>query len=112
MPTVQAKGTVAPLPETMAEKFQRLANAWTAAVAHLSSSSKRENHPLYKEIIALGPAVVPLLLSDLATTTGRHWFTALSAITGADPVGEEDAGKILKMREAWLNWGKENGYRW
>ena len=111
MPTVQTKTSAAALPETMAERFHRLANAWTEAVAHFSSSSKRENDPNYKEITALGPAVVQLLLSDLAKNQ-RHWFTALTAITGADPVPEEDAGRILKMSEAWLNWGKENGYRW
>lgn len=70
-----------------------------------------DSSSIYKEIIELGPPVVPLLLSDLATTQ-RHWFTALSAITGADPVPEEDGGRILKMRDAWLNWGKENGYQW
>jgi hypothetical protein len=111
MPTVQAKNTTAALPETLAEKFHRLANAWTEAVAHLSSSTRRENHLIYQEIIALGPAVVPLLFFDLEKNQ-RHWFTALSAITGADPVPEEDAGKILKMSHAWLTWGKENGYRW
>ncbi len=110
MPTVQAKATTDLLPETLANKFQRLANAWTAAVGHLSSSSKRENHPIYKEIIALGPDLIPLLLADLDKNQ-RHWFTALSALTGPDPVPVEDAGKILKMSDAWLRWGKENGYR-
>lgn len=111
MATVQAKPAAAPLPETLPEKFHRLADAWTQAVAHLSSCSKRENHPVYKEIIALGPAVVPLLLFDLEKNH-RHWFAALSAITGADPVADEDAGMIVKMSEAWLQWGRETGYRW
>ena len=111
MATVQAKPTRDPVPESVAEKFQRLADAWHKAVAHLSSSSKREHHPGYEEIIALGPAAVPFMLHDLEANH-RHWFTALTAITGADPVPAEDAGKILKMIEAWLKWGKQKGYQW
>jgi len=49
MATVQTKSS-----ETLEEKFQRLASTWQKAVAHLSSSSKRETHPAYKEIISLG----------------------------------------------------------
>ena len=52
----------------------------------------------------MGPAVVPLLLRDLETKR-RHWFAALAAITGADPVSAEDAGNIPRMAEAWLHWG-------
>ena len=77
--TVGFEGDASP-PETLEARFQRLANIWQKAVAHLSSSSKRESHPAYKEIITLGPAVVPFLLRDLETTH-RHWFTALTAIT-------------------------------
>ena len=97
--------------ENLEERFQRLAAAWHRAVAHHSSSRIRDNHPAYQEIIAMGPTVVPLLLRDLETNR-RHWFTALAAITGADPVPEEDAGDIPKMAAAWLRWGRENGYQW
>jgi hypothetical protein len=97
--------------ESVREKFQRLANRWHKAVAHLSSSSKRESHPAYQEIIAMGNPVVPCLLGDLATMR-RHWFTALTAITGANPVAQEDAGDIARMTDAWLLWGRGKGYRW
>jgi hypothetical protein len=59
----------------------------------------------------MGEAVVPLLLRDLETSR-RHWFAALHAITGADPVPDTDAGKIPEMAKAWLRWGKEKGYQW
>ena len=97
--------------ESLEEKFQRLAIVWHRAVAHHSSSRIRHNHPAYQEIISMGPAVVPLLLQDLESNR-RHWFAALAAITGTDPVAEEDAGNIPRMAEAWLQWGRENGYRW
>jgi len=102
-----------PLPppqETVEEQFHRLADVWQSAVAHLSSSSKRDNHPAYQQIIALGPPVVPFLLRDLAATH-RHWFAALSSITGANPIPREDAGKIQRMADAWIDWGKKEGYQ-
>lgn len=97
--------------EPLQERFQRLANAWHEAVAHLSSSSKRESHPAYQEIIALGPAVLPCLLADLEVN-GRHWFTALTAITGVNPVAAADAGNIPRMIDAWIHWARAQGYRW
>src|SRR5437867_13453671 len=92
--------------ESLEEKFTRLAEAWHKAVAHHSSSRIRDNHPAYQEIIGMGEAVVPLLLRDLEVNR-RHWFTALAMITGADPIPEEDAGKIPAMAEAWLRWGRD-----
>ncbi len=97
--------------ESLEERFQRLASTWHQAVAHHSSSRVRYGHPAYQEIIRLGPAVVPLLLRDLEVNR-RHWFAALTVLTGADPVPEGDAGKVAAMREAWLRWGKEQGHRW
>jgi hypothetical protein len=95
--------------EALKDRFLRLAEAWEQAVAHHSSSSIRYSHPAYQEISRLGPAVVPLLLRDLEAT-GRHWFAALHTITGADPVPREHAGRIGKMKAAWLRWGKEQGF--
>jgi hypothetical protein len=110
MSTTRTEPPIAAAAETLEERFERLAAAWQNAVAHVSSSSKRDNHPAYREIIALGPAVVPLLLRDLERTN-RHWFTALSELTNAQPVPPEDAGNIRKMVEAWLDWGRQQGYR-
>ncbi len=100
-----------PAEERIEQQFERLAATWQKAVAHHSSSRIRDNHPAYREIIGMGPAVVPLLLRDLEVNR-RHGFTALGAITGANPVPGDDAGIIPRMAQAWLHWGKENGYRW
>ncbi len=97
--------------EGIEERFHQLASAWQQAVAHHSSSALRYNHPAYQEIIALGAPIVPLLLQDLEQNR-RHWFAALKAITGADPVPPDDAGKIPRMTELWLRWGRENGLQW
>ena len=112
MATVPLQKPPAPVSEeTLELRFHRLADRWQAAVAHHSSSSIRNNHPAYQEIIGMGPAVVPLLLADLEKT-GRHWFWALKVITGSNPVPAADRGNIATVTQAWLRWGKERGYRW
>jgi hypothetical protein len=98
-------------PETLEERFRRLAAAWEKAVSYQSSSRVRESHPAYLEIIALGQPVVPLLLRDLEQRE-THWFSALHRITGTDPVPREAAGNIPLMVAAWLKWARETGYRW
>jgi hypothetical protein len=97
--------TTGGIEETVEERFARLAAAWQEALAHHSSSRIRYSHPAYQEIIGMGKAVVPCLLRDLEVNR-RHWFTALAAITGANPVPESGVGDVPKMTEAWLRWGK------
>jgi hypothetical protein len=104
-PTPQTPG------ETLAQRFRRLAAAWHRDTDYLSSMEEASSHPAYQEIVGLGPEVVPLLLRDLANNH-THWFAALEAITGAQPVPPSLAGHIPSMAEAWLRWARENGYRW
>jgi hypothetical protein len=99
-----------PVPETVEERFRRLEATWTAEVGHFSSPTVLCGHPAFREIISLGDAVVPSMLRDLEERP-RLWVWALPEITGTNPVPASDRGKIRKMSEAWLRWGKENGYR-
>jgi hypothetical protein len=92
------------------DRFQRLAADWKRDRAPHSSSARLTDHPAYKAIIDLGPNVVPLLLQELEREPD-HWFRALHALTGADPVPEESRGKLREMAAAWLTWGREHGYR-
>jgi hypothetical protein len=98
-------------PELLAERFQKLAAVWRAETGHLSSTSAMTRHPAFLEIVAMGDAAVPLLLRELDTNEG-HWHRVLKRITGADPVSDADRGDIAAAREAWLKWGRANGYRW
>jgi hypothetical protein len=112
MSTVPAKPTPATEPpEKIEEKFRRLADAWLAGTAYVSSSSDIVAHPAFQEIVGMGPAVIPLLLRELEKRTG-HWHRVLRRITGAAPVPPADRGNIDKAAEAWLRWGKEQGYEW
>lgn len=95
-------------PSTITERFELLARQWKEETALLSSTSAMVNHPAYRAIIALGPAVVPLLLRDMECVH-THWFEALQAITGENPVSPEQGGKIPAMVEGWVAWGRKQG---
>jgi hypothetical protein len=106
----QSPGEAVPA-ESVEQRFRELEAIWRAETGYLSSYPKRFNHPAFQEIIRLGEPVVPLMLRDLERQPGL-WVWALPAITGANPVADADAGKIGKMSEAWVRWGREKGYRW
>jgi hypothetical protein len=101
----------APPAKNIEEQFRRLAAIWQAETSHLSSATRMAEHPAYREIISMGNAVVPLLLRELSQQPD-HWFSALKAITGANPVSQSDRGQLDRMAAAWLQWGKTNGYQW
>lgn len=111
MPPSPAKQTGAQLAETVEEKFHRLASLWRAETAYVSSSSDLVSHPAFREIVNMGSAVVPLLLRELENRSG-HWHRALREITGANPVPTANRGSVDKAADAWLQWGKEQGYEW
>jgi hypothetical protein len=105
------KATVTPPVESIEERFRKLEATWTAETGYLSSYTDIVEHPAFREIIRLGEPVVPLMLRDLEERP-RLWVWALPEITGADPVPPQEGGNITKMTEAWLRWGRANGYRW
>jgi hypothetical protein len=52
---------------------------------------------------------VPLILKELQARPD-HWFTALRAITGENPVPDEHRGDLRAMADDWLRWGVDAGY--
>jgi|WetSurMetagenome_2_1015567.scaffolds.fasta_scaffold138102_2 hypothetical protein len=93
------------------ERFYELLSEWKAECSFTSSVTKLVMHPAYQHIIGLGSEAVPLILRELEKSPD-NWFWALNAITGADPVSPSDRGRIKKMADAWIQWGKEQGIRW
>ena len=91
------------------DRFNELADQWSIETVFHSNSALIVNHPAYREIINMGEPVVPLILERMRET-GEHWFAALRAITGANPVKRSDRGKIAVMQASWLEWGEANGY--
>ena len=93
-------------PTSLEVEFQSLAHQWREGCTLLSSTSAMVAHPAYRAIIELGQPVVPLLLRELEKEP-VHWFEALKAITGEDPVSPKDWGNIPAMASAWLAWGRQ-----
>ena len=95
--------------ESIDDKFSRLAEEWREQARFMSSITDMALVPAYQQIIGMGRDVVPLLLRELRDDPD-YWFWALKAITGADPVPEENRGNISAMAEAWVRWGEQEGY--
>jgi hypothetical protein len=93
------------------QEFHRLADEWKSGRGPTSSAVKMAAHPAYQRIIAIGKAdpdkVVPLLLAELARSPD-HWFMALHAITGADPVPVTSRGRLTEMAAAWIRWWEKD----
>ncbi len=102
---------VHPLKSTqrLAKQFETLFQQWKKETLLLSDGYKITEHPAYRQIIALGEAVVPFILIKLREDP-QHIFYALFKITGENPIKPEHVGKLSKMAEDWLNWGTEKGY--
>ena len=91
------------------ERFLKLADQWEYETVLLSSTDQITEHPAHREIVSMGEPAVPLILERMQSQ-GGHWFHALRAITGADPISPEERGTIAAMQEAWLDWGGRNGF--
>ncbi len=65
-------------------------------------------NPALQRIIGVGGDTVPLILAEMRRKPG-HWFWALKAITGANPMRSEHAGNLKRMTDDWLAWGNEHG---
>ena len=95
-------------------KFQGLVDAWRNERGAMASITQAAMCPAYQSILGMGPDVVPLLLKQLKSEGDKpdHWFWALKAITGTDPVSNEDRGNLKRMAATWLEWGAQQGYGW
>jgi hypothetical protein len=98
------------LPE-LEKRFATLAAEWKAERGHSSSIVKLCAHPAYQQIIGMGHKAIPLLLRELEREPD-HWFWALKVITGVNPVPRESRANIKEMAHHWVNWGREQGFRW
>lgn len=105
-----APTTKTQVPEALELRFAELAATWKRERGPHSSSARLAEHPAYQQIIALGPAVIPLLLRELERAPD-HWFRAFHALTGANPVPAASQGRLREMAQAWLAWGQDQGYR-
>jgi len=90
------------------QKFNRLVGQWRRRTMFMSRAADITSDFAYYQIIGLGPTVVPLILRQVQRGEG-HWFLALRALTGENPVKTDEAGSLTKMAQSWLEWGKQRG---
>jgi len=93
--------------DELAAIFNTLAERWSEQTQFTSSVDEMVMHPDYQRIIGLGRQALPLLLRELQERP-NHWFWALRSIAGDDPTRQGD--NFDKAVNAWLQWGKAQGY--
>ena len=97
--------------DAVQERFRELVARWKADRPASSSSARQlAMDPAYQSIIGMGEQVVPLIIAELEREPD-HWFIALHAITGADPVKPGHAGRICLMAKDWSEWAQAAGIR-
>ena len=98
--------------------FDTLAKQWIKETGFHSNDNFIVNHPLCREIVAMGETVLPLIFGRLGKDgTAVHWHYVLNAITGEDPTPTPRsiaagfvALDIRAIHQAWLQWGREQGF--
>jgi len=96
--------------DEMAQRFQKLAQAWENDTINLSSVDEIVGDAAYQELVAMGEQIIPLVFEKMEGEPSL-WFLLLSDITGENPVPARDRGDVAAMARAWKRWGKRNGYR-
>lgn len=91
------------------EIFRRLVAEWKAGRNPTAVASRMVNHAAYRSIIRMGPIATGMVLEELRREPDE-WFYALAKLTGEKPVPDACRGRFPQMVDAWLQWGKKNGY--
>ncbi len=91
------------------EEFKRLANQWHEECLLSSSITEICTNMAYQQIIGMGAESLPFIFRELEKEPD-HWFWALQAITGDNPVPPEAAGDLHAMASAWLEWARRSKY--
>jgi hypothetical protein len=106
--TVTRKDRIHKIDSELEQKFNGLVAQWRQKTMFMSRAADITSDFTYYQIIGLGPAIIPLILRQVQRGEG-HWFLALRALTGENPVKAEEAGNLVKMAQSWLEWGKRQG---
>jgi hypothetical protein len=94
--------------QDLRDQFGRLAAEWKQQSLLLSNPAQMALLKPYQQIIGMGAGAVPFILEALQREPD-HWFWALEAITGENPVPAEANGATRRMADAWVDWGRARG---
>src|ERR1700722_3434931 len=97
--------------EILWHSFREHVEQWKNETQHWSSMPRITSHPSYLRIIGLAgefgkKALEKLILQELEADP-YHWFDALEAISGKNPVKPDD--DFDAAVNAWLEWGRQEG---
>ena len=98
-----------PSTNDLKDQFDELVHIWKQERGPTSSVSQMAMHPSYQRIIGMGSEVIPFILDEMRREPD-HWFWALRAITGQNPVRNEYRGNLPLMTHDWLEWAREQGF--
>jgi hypothetical protein len=90
------------------EKFKALAERWYQDTLIVSNFGRAVEFDSVQEIMKMGKPIIRFILRDIHKSS--FWPAVLAHMTGQCPIPEEDAGKIMKMRDHWRQWGREQGH--
>jgi len=95
---------------TRRRRFDNLVNQWERETRNVSSPVVITKHAAIREIIEMGPSVVPWILQRMQNHPW-FWFSALMTLTHEpiNPVKASMRGDMQKMTDAWLEWGARHG---
>ncbi|NQT41091.1 MAG: hypothetical protein HQ581_26605 [Planctomycetes bacterium] len=96
------------IPVDVGELFEKLKAEWKSKTRYMSNSAQMATVWPYQQIIGLGRPALVLILKELERETD-HWFWALEAISGENPVPAERAGDVESMAKSWIEWGRQKG---
>lgn len=91
------------------QQFEMLAERWRNETGMYSVDTRKVSHPAYLNIISMSHQAIPLILNELRER-GGHWYQALEAILGYNPIQTDAPLSIRELKEKWLDWGKQQGH--
>src|SRR5262245_62516420 len=91
------------------EQFEARALEWAEHCSKVRFSSILADyldHPAYREIVRLGPAVIPWIIEHYRIET-LPWGFALQEITGIQMIANPNEFSPSGVRRRWLEWWQE-----
>jgi hypothetical protein len=91
------------------ERFQGAAQEWAdhcKRVRFSSSLPKYLDHPSFRQLVQLGPEIIPDIIEAYGSDD-LPWGFVLQEITGLRMIPDPDAFSPAELRKRWLTWWQE-----
>ena len=92
--------------KSLEAQFLQLSAQWKEQTGLYSTTAQKVYNNVYLDIIGLGQAIIPFMLTDMANGGTAHWHTALKALSHENPIPDNDLSSSKNVKQAWLQWRK------